>query len=157
MHILPTIKAFKDSVSTFDNLPITGNILGDVRKTRDTGAQYWWSLSAASGNLQNWRLISGSTNPETDPESISNIELEFSTVLTNSDSYKELTYSGSKVTLIEIWDSASKVNKLFSKALTYSGSKVTTIVLTRHVDGSTVTKTLTYSGSNVTSVTKIVS
>ncbi len=156
MHILPTIKDFKDSVSTFNSLPVTGNTLGDVRKTNDTGVQYWWSISSASGNLQNWRLVSGSSNPETDPESISNIELEFATALSNSSSFKELSYTGNKVTLIEIWESSSKTYKLFSKALTYSGNKVTTIVLTRHTDGTTMTKSLSYTGNNVTSVTKTV-
>jgi hypothetical protein len=156
MSVLPTIKSYKSSVTTFDSLPISNNTLGDVRKTRDTGSQYYWSITATSGNLQDWRLVSGSTNPELDPEAVSNIELEFSTALSNSENYKEFTYSGNNLTTLDVWESATKVHKLFTKVLTYSGNKVTTITLTRHVDGTTMIKALSYIGNKVSSITKTV-
>lgn len=50
----------RNPVATYSALPITGNVLGDVRITTDTGDGYTWKISAASGALTDWKLITTS-------------------------------------------------------------------------------------------------
>lgn len=69
----------KDSVTTYNNLPITGNQENDCRVTNDTDLMYTWSVSASSGDLSDWKEIgsaasidwSAITNgPSSDPADI---------------------------------------------------------------------------------------
>lgn len=41
---LPTGFHIKEPVDTYDDLPMTGNEIGDVRQTRDDGAEYYWTV-----------------------------------------------------------------------------------------------------------------
>jgi hypothetical protein len=70
--------------------------------------------------------------------------------------YAEMTYSGDNITNVDIWNTASKVNKLFSKIISYSGDNVSSTVMTDETTSAVLTKTLAYSGSNVISVTSTV-
>jgi hypothetical protein len=45
---------FKEGVSTYNNLPITGNTKNDARFTNDTGHLYIWDLTESSGELSDW-------------------------------------------------------------------------------------------------------
>lgn len=149
---------FEPSVPTFSDLPITGNEYGDIRKTRDTGIQYYWSETDPDGNSQNWRIFVGPTQSTVDPQALDNIELELATILADIACFKEFSYTGTKLTLIEIWDSAAKLNLLFSKAFNYTGDLITSIVLTRLRDSAILTKTLLYDVDNkVSSITKTIS
>lgn len=65
--------------------------------------------------------------------------------------YTEFAYTGSNVTQIQVWDSASKVMLFKTITLTYSGGNVSQVVTT---DGTvTRTKAIGYSGGNVVSIT----
>ena len=44
----------KESVATYNNLPITGNTENDLRITRDTDHMHTWTIASASGILANW-------------------------------------------------------------------------------------------------------
>lgn len=151
---------FEPSVPTFNDLPIVGNEFGDIRKVRDTGTQYYWSNSGTNidGSLQNWRIFVGTTRSTLDVQAIDNIELELATTVVNTEHFKEFTYTGTKLTLIEIWDSATKLDLLFTKSFVYTGDLITSIILTRLRDGAILTKTLSYDiNDRLSSVAKIVS
>jgi len=47
--------SIKDSVDTYNNLPITGNAENDLRITRDTDKMYTWSIASESGSLSDWK------------------------------------------------------------------------------------------------------
>ena len=47
----------KESVDTYNSLPITGNTENDVRITRDTDIMYTWSIAASGGTLNDWLAI----------------------------------------------------------------------------------------------------
>jgi hypothetical protein len=49
-----TVVHFKDSVTTYADLPLTGNAIGDGRIANDTGHLYIWSKDAATGLLTDW-------------------------------------------------------------------------------------------------------
>ena len=68
--------------------------------------------------------------------------------------YTQLTYTGDNVTQIDYWDSPAMVTKIFNKTISYTGNLVTSVVLTRIVDGNTLTKNISYSGSSVTHVSR---
>jgi len=44
----------KESVATYNDLPISGNTENDVRITRDTDHMYTWTIASSSGNLSDW-------------------------------------------------------------------------------------------------------
>jgi len=71
-----------------------------------------------------------------------------------STAYKEFTYSGNKVTNIDIWTDASKTVQIFAKTITYTGDNVTKITTTNSISGQVLTKVLAYSGSDVISITE---
>ena len=142
--------SYKSSVSTFDQLPKTGNTLGDVRSTRDTGDQYFWSISASSGARSNWDILNNT--PILSSEK-SNLEIESAFIAAELTNYKELTYSGSKVINVDIYVDNTKVIKLFSKVLAYTGDKLTSLIITRISDSVSITKTFVYSGSQLINIT----
>lgn len=49
---------YLDPVREFINLPVTGNVLGDVRLVECIGIQFYWSIVAASGAQSNWLQVS---------------------------------------------------------------------------------------------------
>ena len=51
----------KDNVSSYANLPLTGNSENDVRITSDTDKMYTWGISASSGLLTDWKEIGSAT------------------------------------------------------------------------------------------------
>lgn len=52
----------KDSVATYNDLPITGNAENDVRITQDTDKMYTWSISSSSGLLTDWLQIGSASS-----------------------------------------------------------------------------------------------
>ncbi len=93
-------------------------------------------------------------------------ELEHETLDTlvhniNETSYDEVTRSGSKITSIITWDSASKTKKVREILMTYSGSKVTQVISHQYNPSGSVIQTLTenytYVGLSrrVSSITRI--
>jgi len=48
------IVQIKESVDTYNDLPVTGNSENDLRITRDTDRMYTWSIAASSGSLSDW-------------------------------------------------------------------------------------------------------
>lgn len=55
---------YKGTVESINDLPVTGNALGDVYLVKQIGLQYFWSRSASSGYKADWRIVNG---PELDP------------------------------------------------------------------------------------------
>ena len=49
-----TVLVFKESVATQNNLPLSGNTLGDARVTDDTCHLYVWSVDSSTGILSDW-------------------------------------------------------------------------------------------------------
>lgn len=47
----------KDSVATYNDLPITGNTENDLRIAKDTDRMYTWGIVASSGLLTDWKDI----------------------------------------------------------------------------------------------------
>lgn len=47
----------KESVATYNDLPVSGNTENDLRITRDTDRMYTWSIVSSSGILANWKDI----------------------------------------------------------------------------------------------------
>ncbi len=54
--LVPTNTAIRvrDTVSTYANLPLSGNVIGDGRVTTDTGHLYLWSIDSSTGLLTDW-------------------------------------------------------------------------------------------------------
>lgn len=52
----------KDSVATYNDLPITGNSENNVRIAQDTDKMYTWGISSASGSLSDWKEIGSVTS-----------------------------------------------------------------------------------------------
>jgi len=75
------------------------------------------------------------------------IDLAFKAAYQNY--YHEFTYSGGVLSLIEIWESASKVTKLFTKSFTYTSGNLTGLVTTDLISSKTLSKTLTYDGGGI--------
>jgi hypothetical protein len=50
----------KESVATYNDLPLTGNFENDVRITKDTDRMYTWSIADSSGTLDKWLDVGSS-------------------------------------------------------------------------------------------------
>ena len=84
------------------------------------------------------------------------IDLSFKAAYQNY--YHEFTYVSGGLSLIEIWESASKVTKLFEKSFTYTSGSLTGLVITDILASQTLSKTLTYDGSgNLQTITRFYS
>ena len=71
--------------------------------------------------------------------------------------YSELTYSvGGDLETVEVWETASKLIKLFTRTLTYTGDDLTQVATLDEQVGTTLTVTLAYSGDDLASVSKVV-
>lgn len=88
-------------------------------------------------------------------EGLSNLELELAQLLATLDCFTELSYTGDKLTLIEIFTDSGMLTKLFEKTFTYTGDNLTTMTITRMSDGATITCSYSYSGSTLISVDKV--
>ena len=80
------------------------------------------------------------------------LELEMEFKAANLYYYKELSYTDTKLTGVDIYTDNTKTVTLFSKSLTYSDNKLTQSNLTRISDGATLTKVFNYSGSSLISI-----
>ena len=60
MPFIQRLGQLRSPVSTYANLPLTGNVLGDVRLSTDTGDAYTWMLEASSGLITNWKKVTTS-------------------------------------------------------------------------------------------------
>ena len=83
---------------------------------------------------------------------ISNIELEGEYKVASLNAFKELLYTGSNLTTINIWETSAKLTLVYTKTLSYTGDQLTQTVLTRQSDSATLTKDFTYSGDNLSSI-----
>lgn len=88
------------------------------------------------------------------PFYIDRIEIESLFKVAQSTKYTEYTYSSGNLTSVDIWDTSSKVTKLFTKTLTYTGADLTGITIVDEVNSNTLTKTLVYSGGNLSNKTE---
>ena len=61
MAFIQKLGQLRAPVSSYTNLPITGNVLGDVRISTDTGDAYTWMLEASSGLITNWKKVTTSS------------------------------------------------------------------------------------------------
>lgn len=77
------------------------------------------------------------------------MELEMSFKAANLYNFKELTYSNSLLSEINIYTDSGKTTKLFRKALEYDiTDKLNLVTLTRISPSSSLIKTLNYDGSD---------
>jgi len=82
------------------------------------------------------------------------LEKLFSVAFNNH--YTEFTYVGFNLTVIDIWENAGKVTKLFTRTLSYTGNNVTSVVTVDEQGTDTLTLTLVYSGNDLVNTTKVV-
>lgn len=61
MAFIQRLGQLRSPVSTYANLPLTGNVLGDVRLATDTGDAYTWMLEASSGLITDWKKVTTSS------------------------------------------------------------------------------------------------
>ena len=61
MAFIQRLGQLRSPVSTYSNLPITGNVLGDVRIVTDTGDAYTWMITSSNGSLSNWQKVTSSS------------------------------------------------------------------------------------------------
>ncbi len=84
------------------------------------------------------------------------LEIEALVSAAYSTAYSELSYTGSNVVAVDIWDTNGKAVKLFSRTLAYTGNNVSTVTTVDELNSRTLTTTLTYAGNNVSTITKAV-
>jgi len=82
------------------------------------------------------------------------VRFAFRSALTTG--YKEFTYTGSKLTQIDIWTNGSKVTKLFTRVFSYTGNDLTLLVTTDEQTGLVLTKSFSYTGGKVTSMSEAI-
>jgi hypothetical protein len=76
MAYIQPLGQLRASVSTYAQLPITENVLGDLRIIQDLGVLYMWMSSSGSGDLTNWKKVTVSSyndltgRPNTSPLAI---------------------------------------------------------------------------------------
>ena len=61
MAFLQNLGSLRSPVSTYVNLPISGNTLGDLRIITDLGVLYTWMSSSGSGSLSDWKKVTVSS------------------------------------------------------------------------------------------------
>ena len=61
MAFLQRLGQLRSPVSTYASLPLSSNVLGDVRLVTDTGDAYTWMLSETSGSLSDWKKVTTSS------------------------------------------------------------------------------------------------
>ena len=122
-----------------------------VEVSRDASNNLIFKDGVVVGTKTLTDLLSASGITESEHE-----DLDTLTHMLAEDCYTEYTYSGSKVTNIDVWDSVSKTTKIRDEAYTYTGNKVNTLT-SKQYDGTgsllkTLTYTYSYSGSKISSV-----
>lgn len=118
------------------NVDATGISTGDVLAIEADGI---WRPTTGSGSVS--------------PAEKLNLELELEFKLAKLSRYIENTYTGNRLTAVDVYDDATKVLKLFNKVLSYSGNQLTMSVVTRISDSATLTKVFSYTGNQLTSIT----
>jgi len=91
-----------------------------------------------------------------DPEEKSNLELEMEFRAAQLSNFKELTYSGNKLTEVNIYEDDTKTVKIFNKILTYTGNNLTKTTLIRIRDAANLVKDFTYQSNKLISVVSTV-
>lgn len=81
------VKIFKGSVPSSADLPLSGNVQGDVYTVIETGAQYYWEPIVAVGDLMDWRLIN-------DPEQTAGDGTGSGLLLNNLEVVSNITVGG---------------------------------------------------------------
>jgi hypothetical protein len=120
---------------------------GELNYKEDTN-----DLAIGNSAETGWNLVAGNTWHDTINQLVHGIA---------ENSYKEYTYSGTKVTDVIIWTDSGKTVKIREYNITYTGSKVSTYV-TKQYDNAgslleTKTDTYVYSGANVSNITTVMS
>lgn len=66
--------------------------------------------------------------------------------------HRDLSYTGSRLTSMSIYEDAARLDLRYTQAFAYSGSRLTSVTLTRVADATAFVKTFTYTGSRVTAI-----
>jgi len=61
MALTQNIGQLRSPVATYAVLPVTGNVLGDLRITSDVGSLYTWMNANSSGSLSDWKKVTVSS------------------------------------------------------------------------------------------------
>jgi hypothetical protein len=61
MAFIQQLGSLRSPVNTYTNLPITGNVIGDLRIITDLGVLYTWTSSSGSGSLSDWKKVTVSS------------------------------------------------------------------------------------------------
>ena len=57
MAYVQQLGQMRSPAATYAALPITGNVLGDLRIIQDLGSLYTWMSSSGSGSLSDWKKV----------------------------------------------------------------------------------------------------
>ena len=112
----------KDSVATYNDLPISGNTENDVRITQDTDKMYTWGIASATGSLSDWKEIGSATsvdwsNVQNRPSSsVSDIDDAVSKRHTQDTDTKLDEGGANEVVVADIKDAVDKKHEHSNKA-----------------------------------------
>ena len=123
--------------------------LGELRDVDVAGAVTGDAIALEADDI--WRPTTGSGSVS--PAEKLNLELELEFKLAKLSRFIENTFTGNKLTAVDVYDDATKVLTLFNKVLTYTGNKLTMTVVTRISDSATLTKVFAYTGNKLDSIT----
>jgi hypothetical protein len=79
MAFIQQLGQMRSPATTYATLPISGNVLGDLRIVSDIGCLYTWMSSSGSGSLTDWKKVTVSSyndltgRPSSTPLAIDNI------------------------------------------------------------------------------------
>jgi hypothetical protein len=60
MAFINKLSQLRSPVAAYANLPVSGNVKGDLRIVTDTGEIYMWNIVATSGSLTDWGKVTSS-------------------------------------------------------------------------------------------------
>lgn len=77
MAFVQQLGQMRSPAATYAALPITGNVLGDLRLITDLGSLYTWMKSSGSGSLSDWKKVTVSSyNDLTNRPSSSQLDID---------------------------------------------------------------------------------
>lgn len=84
-------------------------------------------------------------------------EFEFKFNSSKTTAYKEMTYTDSKLSQVDVWETSGKILKLYTMILSYTSDDLTQTITTDNITSQTLTKNLTYTSGELQTVTTTLS
>ena len=139
-----------------DKLQVPKN-LSDEKALRQFLTELTGNISGGNTEINKYYTINPTTAIPMDTSKYDN-HIKYDELFSLFDSsmasnYSEISYdSDAKIIGVDVWDTDSKVTKLFTKVINYDGDKVSSIQITYEPTSFSITKTFTYSGDSISSM-----